>query len=80
MCSAWAVEKSRAALAKTADYLDGSFQVVRSRLRMRVSGRRPHPVAARIAVVAETSGRIAKQVLHTGAKRRGREQGKRASQ
>jgi len=80
LCSAWAVEKSRAALAEKTDYLDGSFQVVRNRMRMRVSGRWPHPVALSFAVMPGTSGSVAKQELHTGAKRRGREQGMRASQ
>jgi two-component system, response regulator PdtaR len=58
------VEKSRAALAEKADYLDGSFQVVRNRMRMRVSGRWPHPVAWSFAVMPGMSGGVAKQVLY----------------
>ena len=59
LCSAWAVEKSRAALAEKTDYLDGSFQVVRNRMRMRMSGRWPHPVAWSFAVMPGMSGGVA---------------------
>jgi hypothetical protein len=52
------VEKSRAALVEKADYLDGSFQVMRSRMRMRVSGRRPHPVAWSFAVMRGRQGAL----------------------
>jgi len=58
VCSAWAVKKSRAALVEKADYLDGSFQVVRNRIPMLVGGRWPHPMAWSFAVMRGRQGAL----------------------